>query len=43
MATQENGHWHFNPGDTHVLQPGSVLVLMTSPGGRAAVEGLLGA
>jgi voltage-gated potassium channel len=43
MATHDNGHWHFNPGGEHVVQPGCVLVLMTSPGGRMMVESLLAA
>ncbi len=36
------GEWRFNPRDEDVLGPGMVVVLMTSPGGRARVEGLLG-
>ncbi|MGQ0710740.1 MAG: potassium channel family protein [Rhodoferax sp.] len=38
LATHEQGRWEFNPGDEHLLQAGSALVLMTNPGGRAHVE-----
>ena len=38
VATQEHGRWVFNPPDDHPLQPGTVLVLMATPGGRAEVE-----
>jgi voltage-gated potassium channel len=38
VATQEHGRWLFNPPDEHTLQPGTVLVLMATPGGRAKVE-----
>lgn len=41
MATHENGKWVFNPADDHVVQAGAVLVLMSSPGGRAHLEQLL--
>jgi voltage-gated potassium channel len=40
VATQEQGRWVFNPADEHVVQPGTVLVLMASPQGRANVESL---
>ena len=38
VATHEHGRWVFNPPDEHTLQPGTVLVLMATPGGRAKVE-----
>lgn len=38
MATHENGKWFFNPADDHLITPGSALVLMTGPGGRAMIE-----
>jgi len=38
MATHENGEWIFNPPDDHCIAAGTALVLMTSPGGREAVE-----
>jgi voltage-gated potassium channel len=40
MAVRENGRWLFNPPEEHRVQAGTVLVLMTSPGARAAVEAL---
>jgi voltage-gated potassium channel len=40
VATQEQGRWVFNPADEHLVQPGTVLVLMASPQGRANVESL---
>ena len=41
MATHEHGKWIFNPPDDHLVRTGAVLVLMTSPAGRARVEQLL--
>jgi uncharacterized protein with PhoU and TrkA domain len=41
LATHESGKWLFNPDGAHVVRPGSVLVLMTNPTGRAHVEKLL--
>jgi voltage-gated potassium channel len=41
VATQEQGRWVFNPADEHLVQPGTVLVLMATPGGRAQVEARL--
>jgi voltage-gated potassium channel len=41
MAAHEGGRWVFNPPDDHPVQPGTTLVLMTSPGGRVQVERLL--
>ena len=40
VATHEHGRWVFNPAADHVVQPGTVLVLMATPGGRAQVESL---
>jgi Trk K+ transport system NAD-binding subunit len=42
MATHERGRWVFNPADDHIVQPGSALVLMTSPGGRSQVSSCCG-
>jgi voltage-gated potassium channel len=41
MATHEQGEWIFNPGDHHVVQPGSALILMTTPQGRRALQSLI--
>ncbi|MGZ5270115.1 MAG: potassium channel family protein [Ramlibacter sp.] len=41
MAAHEHGQWVFNPPDDHLVRPGTALVLMTSPAGRARVERLL--
>ena len=38
MATHEAGRWIFNPDDAHVVKSGVVLVLMTTPSGRAQLE-----
>ncbi|HVZ46690.1 MAG TPA: potassium channel family protein [Ramlibacter sp.] len=42
MALHENGQWRFNPEESHIVQPGVALVLMTSPYGRTFVEKLVG-
>ena len=42
MALHEHGQWVFNPPEEHVVQPGTALVLMTSPGGRARLEARMG-
>jgi len=42
VALHEQGHWVFNPDTTHVVRPGSALVVMATPDGRRAVEQLLG-
>jgi voltage-gated potassium channel len=41
LATHEHGRWLFNPEDTHMVQPGAVLVLMTRPEGRVQVKALV--
>ena len=41
LATHENGTWVFNPGDDHVVGPGTALVFMAGPQGRKVVEALL--
>lgn len=41
MAAHEKGRWLFNPPDDHTVRPGTVLVLMSSPQGRAELEELL--
>jgi len=38
MATHEHGKWVFNPPDTQLIKPGTTLVLMASPDGRAHLE-----
>ena len=40
MALHEHGNWVFNPGDDHMVNAGTALVLMTSPEGRMRVEKL---
>ena len=41
VATHLNGQWTFNPPDDQLLPPGTALVLMTNPDGRAQVEAML--
>jgi voltage-gated potassium channel len=41
MATHEDGQWHFNPSDEHLVKPGTALVLLTQPDARLRVEALL--
>jgi voltage-gated potassium channel len=43
MAVHHQGEWVFNPPDEHLLQAGTALVLMTSPGGRIRLEQALAA
>ncbi len=43
LATHEQGHWVFNPEDSHIVTPGSTLVLMANPGARANFEKALAA
>ena len=43
MALHEHDKWVFNPTADHVLQAGSTLILMASPGGRSHLEKLLNA
>jgi voltage-gated potassium channel len=43
MATHERGEWVFNPQEDQTLRPGTVIVLMTSPGARIALEERLAA
>ena len=43
MALHEHDKWVFNPMPDHVLQAGSTLILMASPGGRSHLEKLLNA
>jgi len=38
MAIREHGKWTFNPDDEHLVKAGTVLVLMSSPSGRALLE-----
>jgi voltage-gated potassium channel len=38
VAAHAHGHWTFNPPDDYLVHSGMVLVLMTSPGGRAQLE-----
>lgn len=38
MAVHEHGRWTFNPPEAHLVQPGTALVLMASPEGRAHLE-----
>ena len=41
MATHENGQWHFNPPDEHIVTAGTALIMLASPEGRAQMERLL--
>lgn len=41
LAIRHVGQWHFNPPATHSVQGGDVLMVMTTPQGRARVEELL--
>lgn len=41
LALRQEGHWVFNPEPTHALKEGDVLMVMTSPQGRARLEKLL--
>ncbi len=41
VATHEHGRWVFNPDDSHVIRPGTTLVMMTTPEGRGQMEDLL--
>lgn len=41
MATRKGKQWTFNPPDDFLVSAGCVLVMMTSPGGRARLEQLL--
>ena len=41
MATHEKGQWVFNPGDDHMVQPGTALILMTTPQGRHELQLLI--
>ena len=41
VAAHEGGLWVFNPPEDHLVQPGTTLVLMASPDGRAQVERLV--
>jgi voltage-gated potassium channel len=43
LAVRENGAWAFNPQRDHELRPGNTLIVMTTPGGRQALEFLLSA
>ena len=43
LAVRESGKWVFNPPRDHELRPGNTLIVMTTPGGRQALETLLSA
>lgn len=43
LAVRIGGKWVFNPQHDYELQPGDTLVVMTTPGGRQALESLLSA
>jgi voltage-gated potassium channel len=42
VALHEEGKWVFNPDDSHRVRSGTALIVMATPEGRKAVEGLLG-
>lgn len=41
LAVRSGGNWVFNPQRDYPLQPGDTLIVMTTPGGRQALELLL--
>jgi len=43
LAVRAGGKWVFNPQRDYGLQPGDTLIVMATPGGRQALESLLGA
>lgn len=43
LAVRAGDKWVFNPQRDHQLQPGHTLIVMTTPGGRQALESLLSA
>lgn len=43
LAVRAGGKWVFNPQRDYELQPGNTLIVMTTPGGRQALESLLAA
>ena len=43
LAVRAGDKWIFNPQRDHQLQPGDMLIVMTTPGGRQALELLLSA
>jgi len=43
LAVRAGDKWVFNPQRDHELQPGNTLIVMTTPGGRQALESLLSA
>lgn len=42
VALHEQGRWVFNPDDSHLVRPGTALIVMATPAGRKAIESLLG-
>ena len=43
LAVRAGGKWLFNPQRDYALRPGETLIVMTTPGGRQALESLLAA
>lgn len=41
LAIRQGGEWVFNPPARHVANPGDILMVMTTPQGRASLEHLL--
>jgi voltage-gated potassium channel len=41
LAIQRAGSWYFNPPARHILKEGDVLMVMTTPEGRAHLENLI--
>jgi len=41
LAIQRTGSWYFNPPARHILKEGDVLMVMTTPEGRAHLENLI--
>ena len=43
LALRRDGRWEFNPGAELRAKPGSTLIVMTTPAGRAKLERLVAA
>ena len=41
LSVRDGSDWVFNPGEEHVVRPGSVLIAMATPQGRNEIEGCI--